>query len=133
MATKLRCVPPMLRTANLSSARVPPKTVASWYLTPEHRAWSKVVIERAGHQCQDCGRSGTRLFADHIVELSDGGARLDPANGAARCGSCHGSKTARLGRRDLPAHDVPRHGERHPNRFRIAGGGVCVSRGLVQL
>jgi 5-methylcytosine-specific restriction endonuclease McrA len=103
----LRCVPPMLRRADLSAARLPPKTADAWYLTPEHRTWSKAVVARSGFRCQGdgCGRTGTRLFADHIVEIKDGGARLDPANGRALCGSCHTKITAanrmkRMGRQD---------------------------------
>ena len=91
----LKCAPPMLRSANLSAARVPPKTADPWYLTPEHRAWAKAVVDRAG-RCEDCGRTGTRLFADHVVEIKDGGAKLDAANGRARCGACHSAKTARV-------------------------------------
>lgn len=84
----------MLRPATLSAARLPPKKPDPWYLTPEHRAWSAAVIERAGRHCQQCGRGNTRLFADHIREIKDGGDRLDPANGRCLCGSCHSKKTA---------------------------------------
>ena len=86
----------MLRRADLSAARLPPKTAAAWYLTPEHREWSKEVIRRAGFRCegQGCGRTDTRLFADHIIEIRDGGSKLDPTNGRALCGKCHSLKTA---------------------------------------
>ena len=98
----LKCAPPMLRSANLSAARVPPKTADLWYLTPEHRAWAKAVVDRAG-RCEDCGRTGTRLFADHVVEIKDGGSKTDLRNGQALCGRCHSRKTvaaraARMGR-----------------------------------
>ena len=33
------------------------------------------------------------MFADHRVELRDGGAALDPDNGQCLCGSCHTRKT----------------------------------------
>jgi hypothetical protein len=33
------------------------------------------------------------VFGDHIVELRDGGAPLDPANVLLRCGRCHTTKT----------------------------------------
>jgi hypothetical protein len=36
-----------------------------------------------------------RLFADHIVEVADGGALLDPANGQCLCGAHHTLKTVR--------------------------------------
>jgi len=34
------------------------------------------------------------MFADHIIEIKDGGARLDPANGQSLCGKHHTIKTA---------------------------------------
>lgn len=72
-----------------------PKVVEPYYQTPEHRAWRDEVIRRAGGRCQvpGCGRSERRMFADHIVEVKDGGARLDPVNGQCLCGSCHTRKT----------------------------------------
>jgi len=74
------------------------KTADPHYLTPEHRAWRAQVIKLANGKCQDprCKtphRTGIRLFADHVIELQDGGEPLDPANGLARCGSCHTRKT----------------------------------------
>ena len=92
----LKCAPPMLRPVDTSAARLPPKIADDWYQTPEHRAWARKVIERAGFRCQgvDCGRKGVRLFADHIREIADGGSRLDPANGQALCGACHSRTTA---------------------------------------
>jgi len=34
------------------------------------------------------------LFADHVIEIQDGGALLDQGNLEALCGSCHTAKTA---------------------------------------
>jgi hypothetical protein len=34
-----------------------------------------------------------RLYADHIVEIQDGGAILDPANGQMLCAKHHKIKT----------------------------------------
>jgi 5-methylcytosine-specific restriction endonuclease McrA len=53
-----------------------------------------MVVARAGHRCQRCGRMNCRLYADHIVERKDGGAVLDPSNGQALCASCHALKTS---------------------------------------
>lgn len=96
MAT-LRMLKPRIATLDTSIARVPPKTAAPIYGTPEYAEWRKAVIARAHGRCQGrtCTRSGVRLFADHIVELKDGGAPFDPRNGQALCGSCHTTKTAR--------------------------------------
>jgi len=81
------------------------KRAAPIYSTPEYRAWQAEVISRSCGQCQDPGHDARRprhgkLYADHIKELRDGGAPFDPANGLARCASCHGKKTIaeRVGR-----------------------------------
>ena len=94
---KLSFVAPRLSTLDTRTAQPPPKVADPELLTPEHRRWRAEVIRRAGGMCQGkgCGRTGVRLFADHIVERQDGGARLDPANGQAMCQSCHGKKTVR--------------------------------------
>lgn len=86
------------------TAKPGPKITASHYNTPEHRAWSRDVIRRAGGACQGCGAVGKRLFADHVIELRDGGAPFDPINGRALCGSCHTTKTlaARAARHARP-------------------------------
>jgi 5-methylcytosine-specific restriction endonuclease McrA len=89
----LKCRPPMLACADRSAARVPPKVRDNFYITPEFKAWREIVIGRAGRRCEKCGRVERRMFADHIVEVKDGGAKLDPANGQCLCGSCHTLKT----------------------------------------
>jgi hypothetical protein len=93
------------RIARLDLRTAPPaaKRADAELLTPEHRAWRAIVLARAGHQCEwikddglRCQRSeatGDRMFADHIVERSDGGAPLDPANGQCLCGHHHKLKT----------------------------------------
>jgi 5-methylcytosine-specific restriction protein A len=82
---------------------MPPKEVQPHYRTPEHQAWAREVKRRAGFRCQaeGCTAKGQRLIADHIIELRDGGAPLDPENGRALCLACHNTKTAaaRLARR----------------------------------
>jgi 5-methylcytosine-specific restriction enzyme A len=87
---------PRIATADLRTVK-PGSTQGSTrahYQTPEHRAWRDAIITRAGGRCQDCGRSDGRLFADHVVEIEDGGRPLDLSNGRALCSSCHGRKTA---------------------------------------
>lgn len=93
----LRTMQPRLGAARQHIAAMPAKQADSHYSTPEHRAWRAAVIAKAGGRCQDpeCATPGrgARLFADHVVELRDGGAAADPANGMARCGACHTRKT----------------------------------------
>lgn len=79
------------------------KKADPFYLTPEYRVWREAVIAKAGRRCegidQRTGRRCTkaeprnRMFADHVIEVSDGGARYDPANGRCLCGSHHTLKT----------------------------------------
>ena len=80
-------------------AALPPlKTAEPIYASHEYAEWRRIVIGGAHGYCQDpsCkypNRHGIRLFADHVIELKDGGAPFDPSNGLARCGSCHTIKT----------------------------------------
>lgn len=90
---RLRSIAPMVRTLDISAARVPPHKADAELTTPEHRAWRQAVLERARFCCEKCGRFSCRLFADHIIERKDGGALYDPANGQCLCGSCHKLKT----------------------------------------
>lgn len=88
----LKLGPALLNTYAL---RPPPKVASAHYRTAEHRAWSEAVIERDGG-CVKCGvpKGVSRLFADHITEISDGGDPLDPRNGQTLCSRCHAIKTA---------------------------------------
>ena len=71
------------------------KTADPFYLSPEYRAWREAVIARAGRRCEDkdqrtgqrCAKAEPRhrMFADHVVEAKDGGAKYDPANGMCLC------------------------------------------------
>lgn len=89
-------------TASLQRLAVPPKAAASIYHSKEFKDWREIVIDRAGGRCQqvvagvrcDKARPLHRMFADHIVELKDGGAAFDPANGQCLCGAHHSAKTA---------------------------------------
>lgn len=85
------------RVASTARQRVAvqPKTPDPHYLTPEHAAWRAAVLRNARFACEQCGLKGVKLYADHIVEIRDGGSKTDPANGQALCASCHARKTAR--------------------------------------
>lgn len=92
---RLAALPARIGSVDPRRLQPMPKVVDNHYHTPEHRAWRAAVIRRAGGQCQaaGCGRGGVRLFADHVVELKDGGAPFDLGNGQALCGACHSRKT----------------------------------------
>ncbi|ONG53269.1 HNH endonuclease [Pseudoroseomonas deserti] len=98
---RLHTLPPRLAVVDVRTARPAPKVSDPHYQTPKHRGWSAAVIRRAGGACQapGCDRADTRLYADHIVELRDGGAPFALSNGQALCGSCHSTKTAQERRR----------------------------------
>ena len=76
---------------------LPPKQVDPHYTSEAHRAWREVIIARAGRRCERvengirCTRAEPqhRMFANHKVELRDGGDPLDPNNGECLCGSHH--------------------------------------------
>jgi hypothetical protein len=73
-----------------------PKEADPHYLSPAHRRWRAGVIARARGRCEwpGCGRTEPRMYADHIIELRDGGAAQDPANGQCLCARHHAVKTA---------------------------------------
>ena len=93
---------PRLGMAKARRLATPPKVAAADYQSPEHKAWREAVIARAGRRCEAvidgkrCWKAEPRhrMFADHIVEIKDGGARLDPDNGQCLCGAHHTAKTA---------------------------------------
>jgi hypothetical protein len=96
--TRLRTLGPRCTVADTRSAKPPAKTTAPFYLSPEWRALIARLIKERGRRCQDrlCKqphRTGIRVFGDHIEEIEDGGALLDPENVLLRCGSCHTRKT----------------------------------------
>ena len=100
-----------LPTAGHRTLPVARKQVDEAYQSAEHRTWRDAVIARAGARCEAvdggvrCRKAAPyhRMFADHVVELRDGGARLDPANGQCLCGAHHSAKTAaaRAARHDI--------------------------------
>src|SRR5690349_5841984 len=101
----MRKLAPAIRTFEHRRIKPEEKRADPFYLTPEYREWREAVISRAGRRCEDLDeRTGQRcpkaeprhrMFADHVREVKDGGAKYDPANGKCRCGSHHTIKTAR--------------------------------------
>ncbi len=78
-----------------------PKTADPIYKDSRYLEFRSVVMRRAGYRCEvieDGGRCWRRapeyrMYADHIVELKDGGDPFNPANGMCRCASHHTQKT----------------------------------------
>jgi 5-methylcytosine-specific restriction endonuclease McrA len=108
---RLRTLPPRLQALDTRRVKPPPKQTAPFYLSPEWRQLMARLIAERGRCCERCGRTGNtdgswlRLFGDHVVELKDGGAELDPGNIRLLCGSCHSTKTAKA-RADRMARPV---------------------------
>ena len=102
-ASKLGRIGPRLATLDTRSLPPPPKAAEPLYQTVAYRIWRSDVIEAAGARCEavDNGRRcwkaapRNRMFADHRVEVRDGGALFDVANGQCLCGAHHTAKTAR--------------------------------------
>jgi len=98
---KLRVAAQRIRTVDTRAVKPPPKTADPFYLSAAWRALMDQLIEERGRRCEDPEhdparpRAVSRVFGDHIDELADDGAPLDPANVMLRCGSCHTRKTAR--------------------------------------
>lgn len=73
-----------------------PNAYQRGYCSEAHKAWRLRVLTRDGWQCRACGRvcdDKREAHADHIVPITEGGARYDVDNGQTLCVRCHGSKT----------------------------------------
>ena len=99
---KLRSLSPMVRATDTRIVALPPKVKDPIYNSPEFQMWRATVKQRAGYRCQyrdshgnRCAKTSPehRLYADHIVELRDGGSLIDPSNGQCLCASHHQDKT----------------------------------------
>jgi len=90
---KLRNLAPLVRTLDTSTTRLPPKQMDPVYNTPEFTRWRAIC--EAIENGQRCTRAKPqhRVYADHIVELRDGGSLTDPNNGQCLCKSHHELKT----------------------------------------
>jgi 5-methylcytosine-specific restriction protein A len=100
-------LPTGLRSMDMRSAQPAAKQAAPFYLAPEWRDLMGAIIAERGRRCEACGRTGTRIFGDHIRELQDGGAALDRRNIRLLCGACHTAKTARARAARMRASPAP--------------------------
>jgi 5-methylcytosine-specific restriction enzyme A len=88
---------------------LPPKVKDEVYTTPAYRAWRDKVVARAGARCEAvdhghrCSKAAPhhRMYADHIVEIRDGGAIHDVSNGQCLCRSHHEIKTIEVKKKRL--------------------------------
>jgi 5-methylcytosine-specific restriction protein A len=99
--SKLRFLGPRVRVLDTRTTKLPRRQIDPTYNTPRFQAWRAKVIERAGYRCEaiDNGHRCTkakpehRVYADHVVELRDGGQPFDLNNGQCLCASHHERKT----------------------------------------
>lgn len=85
---------PSLRTMDTRSVKVAPKIAEPFYMSKEWIALRDQVRHEARGMCQMPGCTRRGYIVDHIVEIKDGGARLDRSNAMLTCPPCHQKKTA---------------------------------------
>jgi 5-methylcytosine-specific restriction protein A len=99
---KVRIMKPALKTADFRTCPPPPRSYASrladdpgmaFYSSAAWRALRASIIAKRGPTCETCGSVTERPIVDHLTEIRDGGAPLDPDNCAVKCASCHTRKT----------------------------------------
>ena len=91
----MRTIGPRVKTRDHHTVKPRPSTGnPAFYVTSEWRSLVARLLEQRGRRCERCGREGCRIYGDHIHELQDAGAPLDPSNVQLLCGSCHTRKTA---------------------------------------
>src|SRR5262245_58953732 len=108
---RIKSLPFPVASRTISAIVVPTKQREAIYGSSDYLQWRKLVIARAHGQCEAVLPNGWRclngvagryrLFADHIVELKDGGAPFDVNNGMCLCASHHQTKTMDERRRRL--------------------------------
>jgi hypothetical protein len=98
---RLAMLAPRLKALDPRIAHPPLKRVDPFYQSAEWTKLIAAIIAQRGRRCEDRDhdprrpREGIRIFGDHIVEMKDRGAPLDPRNILLRCSSCHQLKTNR--------------------------------------
>lgn len=97
-SSRLGKVPSRIGTAEQRTARPAPKEADKFYSSPEWRHLLGSILKERGRRCEDKNCKNprgpwSRIYGDHIIEIQDGGARLDRRNVLLRCPSCHTLKT----------------------------------------
>jgi 5-methylcytosine-specific restriction protein A len=94
---RLKMLPPRLSPL-APRVRPPEKKADDFYRSQEWIALRARLIRERGRRCESPTCSAPRnpriLIGDHVVEIKDGGAPLDPRNVRLLCQPCHNAKTA---------------------------------------
>ncbi len=74
------------------------KRADSFYLSPEWRAFRDELVKERGWRCEDPKCETPRgpwkqIYGHHVIEIADGGAKLDRRNVLLCCGACHARLT----------------------------------------
>jgi 5-methylcytosine-specific restriction enzyme A len=91
--TRIRTLAPLVQPLDLDTAKPPAKITEKLYSSTAWLGLMARLRKQRGNRCEHCNATKVRTIGDHIVELSDGGAALDPANVQLLCWSCHTIKT----------------------------------------
>ncbi|WP_131196361.1 HNH endonuclease [Lichenihabitans psoromatis] len=70
----LRTMPSRLKAADLSIAKLPPKTADPRYRTTDWKALRQVIFARDGGGCTAPGCTSRGVVVDHIVSPRNGGS-----------------------------------------------------------
>lgn len=93
------------------------------YMATQPAVYRSAALERAGHCCQLCGKSGCALDVDHEVPIIEGGHPFDPDNLRALCLDCHTDATSALATRRADARREARGEGLQVDLFSEAAGG----------
>jgi 5-methylcytosine-specific restriction protein A len=80
----LRTQQPRLKAADLSIARLPPKTADARYRTSDWKALRQQILQRDAHRCVAPGCMAPAVVVDHILSPRNGGSD-DPSNLRSVC------------------------------------------------
>lgn len=86
---------PTLRAVDFRTVKPIPKEIEPFYSSAPWLALRDRVRREAQGRCQRPGCNRRGFIVDHIVEIRDGGAKLERGNVWLMCSSCHATKTGR--------------------------------------
>lgn len=90
----MRMQKPTLRARDPRSVKAHPKTAEPFYSSADWIKLRDQVRRESRGMCQVPGCTSRGRIVDHIVEIKDGGAKLDRSNTMLCCDHHHSLKTA---------------------------------------
>jgi 5-methylcytosine-specific restriction endonuclease McrA len=92
---RLTTLRPLVPTLDTRTAKPPPKTAEPFYSSAAWITLRDHVRREAKGRCQRPGCGNRGFIVDHIVEIRDGGPKLERSNVELLCSSHHTLKTNR--------------------------------------